>query len=119
MKITLNIKGAEHLVEFVRFREADRSHEKRGTVTIVTAMGYDEVVRLFSEPGEWSVTRSYEPKLDVDGNIIYQEPDVVIDCTDYEKLLCITDTRAGVLEVVMGEITDSEALAELQEALNR
>lgn len=119
MKITLNIKGSEHLVDFVRFRDADRSHGNRGTVTIVTAMGYDEVVRLFSEPGEWSVTRSYEPRLDAEGNVVYQEPDNVIDCTGYEKLLCITDTRSGVLEVAMGKITDSEALSELREAMNK
>lgn len=118
MKHILKIKGGEYTVPFVRHRDKDRRHEERSTVTIVFDLEYATVVALFSEPGEWSHTRRYDPKTDAEGNVIYQEPDIVTDCTDYDRLLSIKDNRNGVLEVVMGKITAEEALAELVEALN-
>lgn len=118
MMTILKIKNREIVLEFARVRERDLDHDRRNTVTILTSMSYEEVVALFSAPGVWSVTRKYEPKTDTEGNVVYQEPDAVTDCTEYEKLLCIKDTRTGVLEVVMSKITAEEALAELKEVLN-
>ena len=113
----VKIKGNEYMVPFARFREKDYRHNYRGTVTIVTELPYAEVVDLFSAPGEWSVIKRFDPITDAEGNV-QQEPDIVTDCTDYEVLCSIKDTRTGVLEVVVGKITDSEALAELREVLN-
>lgn len=114
----LKIKGKEHVARYVRFRDMDARHGNRSTVTIVTSLPYEEVVDLFTEPGEWSVTYEYEPKVDGEGNVVYQEPERVVDCTDYEKLLRILDTRTGLLEVVVSKMTDGEALTELRDALN-
>lgn len=108
MKYLLNIKGNEHEAKFVRFRDADFRNGNRSTATIVTELRYAEIVELFTNPGEWSLTKRYD-----------HDPDIVTDCTDYEKLLSITDTRTGVFEVVLGKATDGEILAELLEELNR
>ena len=112
----LKIKGSEYLVPFIRFRDRDPRHGSRSTVTIVTDLEYAVVVALFSEPGEWSHIMRYEPKTDTDGNV-HQEPGVVKDYTEYDRLLSIRDNRCGVLEVVMGKITAEEALEELREVL--
>jgi hypothetical protein len=102
----IKVKGTEYPVPFVRFRDRDYSFSNRSTVTIVTDLSYETVFALFSDPGEWSDIRRYE-----DGT------EIVTDCTGYDRLLSIRDTRTGVLEVVMGKMTDSEILAELLEAL--
>lgn len=107
MKYLLNIKGIEYEAKFVRFRDADFRNGNRSTVTIVTELSYAEVVELFSDPSEWSLTQKHE-----------LEPDIVTDCTGYDVLCSIRDNRDGLLEVVMGKITDSEALAELREVLD-
>ena len=75
------------------------------------------MVALFSDPGEWSYIRRYEPKTDAEGKVMNWD-DVVTDCTGYDKLLSIRDNRDGLLEVVMSKITAEEALDELREALN-
>jgi hypothetical protein len=46
-----------------------------------------------------------------------EKADIVTDCTGYDVLCSIRDNRGGLLEVVMGKITDSEALAELRQVL--
>ena len=108
MKHILKIKGGEYAVPHVIYRDKDPWNGKRSTVTIMTDLEYAAVVALFSDPGEWSHT------VQVDG-----EPDIVKDCTDYDRLLSITDNRDGVLEVVLSKITAEEALAELKEVLER
>lgn len=112
----IRIKSNEYQVPFVRFRETDYRHDRRSTVTIVTELEYAAVVALFTDPGEWSAVRHYEPFTDAEGNTV-QEADIVTDCTGYDVLCSIRDNRDGLLEVVMGKITDSEALAELREVL--
>lgn len=119
MKRIVKIKGGEHDIQFVRFREKDFLFGGRNTVTILTELSYAEVVDLFSDPGEWSVVTKYEPRTGKDGEVIYQQPDTETDCTDYFKLISIKDTRTGVLEIVLSKMTDSEALAELREALEK
>ena len=104
----IRIKGTEYTVPFFRIRDEDFRHGGRSTVTIVTELEYAAVVALFSAPGEWAAILR-------DG----KEPDIVKDCTDYDRLVSIKDNRDGVLEVVMGKITAEEALAELREELER
>lgn len=106
MQRLIKIKDTEYQVSFVRFRDRDYHYGNRSTVTIVTDLEYSAVVALLSEPGEWYAIKRYE-----------DAEDIVTDCTDYSKLLSIRDTRTGVLEVVLGKMTDSEILAELLEAL--
>lgn len=113
----VKINDTEYPVKFVRFREKDCRHDHRNTVTLVAELTHAEVVALFTAPGEWSVIKRYEPTTDAEGNTI-QEPDVVMDCTGYEVLCRIRDDLTGLVEVVVGTITDSEALAELLEVLN-
>lgn len=118
MKTLLNIKGNEYEVAIAAFRETDILHERRSTVTLMTNFAYSEVVELFTNPGEWSITEKFVPSTDANGNVTYQRPDRVRDCVEYTVLCSIRDKRDGLLEVVMGKITDSEALAELREVLN-
>ena len=106
MTSLIRIKGTDYPVPFFRIRDEDVRHGGRSTVTIITELEYAAVVALFSEPGEWYAVRQYE-----------NDPDIVTDCTDYDRLVSIKDNRSGVLEVVMGKITAEEALAELVEAL--
>lgn len=117
MKHILKIKGGEYEVPHVIYREKDPFNGKRNTVTIITDLEYAAVVALFSDPGEWSHTMQHEPRMDTEGNVVSQQPDIVKDCTDYDTLLSIKDNRDGVLEIVMSKITAEEALAELREAL--
>lgn len=112
----IRIKGTDYPVPFVRFREKDFRYDRRSTVTIVTELEYAAVVALFTDPGEWSAVRHYAPFTDAEGNTV-EEADIVTDCTGYDVLCSIRDNRDGLLEVVMGKITDGEALAELREAL--
>ena len=113
----MKINGVEYEAKHVGLRGRDGLAGSRSTVRIVTDLEYAAVVDLFSNPGEWSYIRKYDPETDGEGNVIYQEPDNVTDCTEYDRLLSIKDYRNGTLEVVMGKITAEEALAELVEAL--
>ena len=119
MKHILRIKGGEYVVPHVIYREKDPFNGKRSTVTIITELEYAAVVALFSDPGEWSHTKQFEPRMDTEGNVVHQEPDIVKDCTDYDTLLSIKDNRCGMLEVVLSKITAEEALTELKEVLER
>lgn len=106
MQNLIKVKDTEYPVSLLFFRDRDYHYGRRSTVTIVTDLEYAAVVDLFSEPVEWYAIKRYE-----------DAEDIVTDCTDYSKLLSIRDTRTGVLEVVLGKMTDSEILAELLEAL--
>lgn len=109
----VKISGVEYTAKYVRFREIDPHYNWRETATVLMDIPYDTAKSIFTDPGEWSVLKRFT------SSIPDEEPetDIVIDCTDYDVLCCITDHQDGVLEVVIGKMTDSEALAELKEAL--
>ena len=104
----IRIKGAEYSVPFAHFCEWNSGFKGRSTVSFTAGMEYADAVALFTNPGEWSVVVQHEG-----------EAENARDCTDYDVLCSIKDTRDGTLEVVMGKISDGEALEELMEALNR
>ena len=111
-KKLIRIKGVDYPVPFVRFRKNDPQQNGRSTVTFLTELEYAAIVALFAEPEDWSVVVQHEPTADGE-----ERPDTVTDCTDHDVLCSIHDGRNGLLEVVMGKMTDSEVLAELLEAL--
>ena len=100
MDATVQIKGMDMPVNFVRHRKIDPKHNGRETVTILAERGYETVKELFTEPGRWSITETV-------GN-----ETVRMDCEAFETLCSITD-RDGILEIVMGKATEKELLEAL------
>lgn len=103
----VRIKDTEFPVPFVHFCERNSGFDCRSTVSFTAEMEYATVVALFTDPGEWSVVVQHE-----------DEEAVVNDCTSYDVLCRIVDRRNGMIDVVVGKITDGEALEELLEVLN-
>lgn len=110
---TVKTSGGEYSAKFVRFRDIDPRYAGRGTVTLLLDLPYSTVKDLFSTPGEWSVTKHFT----TDIPNAEHDPDIVADCADYSVLCCISDCQDGVLEVVVGKMTDSEILEELRGVL--
>ena len=113
MRTYIKIAGKEReVVSATVYPAGCISMTSPGHVRIVTEMEYAEAKALFSDPGEWSVIERPAAIKYADGTAIQPE-DIVTDCTGYDVLRSITDTMAGTLEIVVSEITDSEALAVL------
>lgn len=111
-KHLIKIKDKEYPAKFVLLARGDIN-----TVRFLVEMSHAEATELFSSPGEWFAIRRHDPYVNNAGEE-QTLPDNITDCSEFEVLRSIKDTRDGMLEVVMGKITDSEVLAELMEVLN-
>ena len=81
------------------------------------ALTYEEAKSMFVDDAPWAIVYQEDRYMDENGETVTPEP-VVYDNSDYSVSGPITDNRDGTVTVKMGKITDSEALAELREALN-
>ena len=98
-------------------RIRDRDWDDRESKSITVSMTYEQAKSLFVDDVPWAIVYQEDGYVDEAGETITPEP-VVYDNSDYSVSGPITDNRDGTVTVKMGKITDSEALAELREALN-
>lgn len=102
-----NTSGTDH----------DRLWDNRESKSITLAMTYEDAKALFVDDVDWAIVYQENDYMDENGEMVTPEP-VVYDNSDYSVSGPITDNRDGTVTVKMGKITDSEALAELKEALS-
>ena len=112
-------------------RVADKDWDNRASKAITLEMSYAEAVELFVDGVAWSIVQQNEVpvyQVDENGKAVLDEHGNPIqtgteiqesewDNSDYDVAGAITDHRNGTITAKMGKITDSEALAELMEAL--
>ena len=98
-------------------RTQDRDWDDRESKSITVSMTYEQAKDLFVDDVQWAIVYQEDSCVDENGETVTPEP-VVYDNSDYSVSGPITDNRDGTVTVKMGKITDSEALAELREALN-
>lgn len=98
-------------------RIRDRDWDDRDSKSITAALTYEQAKALFVDDVQWAIVYQEDSYMDENGETVTPEP-VVYDNSDYSVSGPITDNRDGTVTVKMGKITDSEALAELKEALN-
>ena len=110
---------------------ADREWDNRESKAITLEMGYAEANALFVDGLEWSIVEQNEIpvyKVDENGEYILDEEGNPIqigtemeetewDNSEFFIAGTITDHRNGKVTAKMGKITDSEALAEIQEVM--
>ena len=95
----------------------DRDWNNRESKAVTVALTYEEAKSMFVDDAPWAIVYQEDSYMDETGETVTPEP-VVYDNSDYSVSGPITDNRDGTVTVKMGKITDSEALAELREALN-
>ena len=95
----------------------DRDWNNRESKAITVALTYEEAKSMFVDDAPWAIVYQEDSYMDENGETVTPEP-AVYDNSDYSVSGPITDNRDGTVTVKMGKITDSEALAELREALN-
>ena len=96
-------------------QERDWNNWESKAVTV--ALTYEEAKSMFVDDAPWAIVYQEDSYMDENGETVTPKP-VVYDNSDYSVSGPITDNRDGTVTVKMGKITDSEALAELREALN-
>ena len=112
-------------------RVADKDWDNRASKAITLEMDYVTAIGLFVDGLAWSIVQQNEVpvyQVDENGKAVLDEHGNPIqtgteiqesewDNSDYDVSGAITDHRNGTITAKMGKITDSEALAELMEAL--
>ena len=108
--------GDQKIVASVSGTIYDRGWDGRASKSIQANMTYEEAKTLFADGVEWAIVYEAESYPDENGDMVTPDP-VIYDNSEYSVSGPITDNRDGTVTVKMGKITDSEALAELMEAL--
>ena len=105
-------------------RVTDKDWNNRASKTITLEMDYTAAVSLFVDGLVWSIIRQEEVptyEQNENGELIQTGTEIKEtewNNSEYDIAGSITDNRNGTLSIKMGKITDTEALAELMEALS-
>lgn len=104
---------------FISGKVADKEWDNRASKAITLEMDYATAIGLFVDGVAWSIVQQEEvPVYDEDGAQTGTEiKETEWDNSEYDVAGAVTDHRNGTITAKMGKITDSEALAELKEAL--
>lgn len=100
-------------------RMSDRDWGGRESKAITLEATYAEAAQLFVDGLVWSIVqRDTVPVYDADGNPTGETTELVQewDNSDFCIAGSITDNRNGTITAKMGKRTDSDILAELEEA---
>jgi hypothetical protein len=89
--------------------ERDRGWDYRHTKSVSCSLSYAEAKSLFVDGVEWSQIYQEPEYIDEQGNAVTPDP-IVMDNSQFDQVLTITENRDGTVTVKLGVTTAEEAL---------